>query len=284
MADIPAIILERIEAVYPGPALFSAAEIDDWPNGSLDHLRDCGILRPAQRAEAVVCPGCGWQCHKPVVVRSLRAGVGKRAFVVCDEEPDYGRIAVNLRSLDQYRATIDGLSVFLAAQMDLGPPRPSPSGTIVELGTMRGRNGQRQVSVDLDGRQLLLRVGRQHDRVVRVLRWTDRGLSVDKSHIRRLVNRKESQHMRAARLPELSRQEQRSRETQARDEAIFRDAKGRHAAGGGSWTAIANAIAVTDLSKIGLRRRIGAPTVRRIIAKMLRREGEKFRSNRKERK
>jgi hypothetical protein len=138
--------------------------------------------------------------------------------------------------------------------------------------------------VDLDGRQLLLRVGRQHDRVVRVLRWTDRGLSVDKSHIRRLVNRKESQHMRAARLPEVGRQEQRSRETQARDEAIFRDAKGRHAAGGGSWTAIANAIAVTDLSKIGLRRRIGAPTVRRIIAKMLRREGEKFRSNRKERK
>ena len=74
VTDIPAIILERIEVAHPAPALFSAAEIDDWPDGSLDHLRECGILQTAQRAEAIVCPGCSWQCHKPVVEGGGRAG------------------------------------------------------------------------------------------------------------------------------------------------------------------------------------------------------------------
>src|ERR1700682_1295227 len=69
--DITAVVVERIQAAYPRSALFSVAETDDWPDGTLDHLLECGILQHADRAEAVACPGCIWQCHKPIVVRTV---------------------------------------------------------------------------------------------------------------------------------------------------------------------------------------------------------------------
>jgi hypothetical protein len=129
MTDIPALLVERIESAHPAPALFSATETDDWPAGSLGNLQACGILRYAQRAEVVVCPGCSWQCHKPVVVRSGGTRTGGQAFIVCDEEPDYSRQPVSRRGLDQYSATVYGLSACLAGETGWRPPGSSRHGT-----------------------------------------------------------------------------------------------------------------------------------------------------------
>ena len=285
MADIPGIIAERIEAAHPRPALFSAAETDDWPNGALDHLLEDGILQRAQRAEAVMCPGCDWQCHKPVIVRTLGAGPSRHAFIVCDEQPDHGRQPVTLRSLDQYSATIDGLSIFLADQMVYGPPRSSPHGASSLLGTIKGRHGLREVSISLSAGQILLSVGQQAKGVARILCWTGTRLSIDMAQIRRLANRKElPQRSRSTYLPDRTMQQERSRKTRIRHEAIFREAKKRHAEGGRSWTAIADAIAATDLSMADRGVRLSAATVRRIITEMRRCERESSRSNRKRRR
>jgi hypothetical protein len=272
-------------AAYPRSALFSAAETDDWPDGTLDHLLECGILQRADRAEAVVCPGCIWQCHKPIVVRTVAAGQRRQAFIVCDEEPDLGRQDVSLRSLSQYRATIDNLSVFFADQMELGPTRASPNGNSFLLGTIKGRHGPRQSSISLIGGQLQLRVGRQLESVARILHWDGACFSIDMAHIRRLANRKEgAQASRASHLSDRTRQQGRSRETRARHLAIFRRAKELRAAEGGSWTAIANAIAAGDHVKDEQGRRLKADTMRRIISEMLRLERVSSRSNRKVRK
>jgi hypothetical protein len=109
-ADIPVILAERIEVAYPAPALFSTAETDEWPTGILEHLRGCGILQQSHRTDSVVCPGCEWQCHKAVVVRSMSAAPRRQAYIICDEEPGHGRISVPLRSLVQYSATLAGVS------------------------------------------------------------------------------------------------------------------------------------------------------------------------------
>ena len=130
----------------------------------------------------------------------------------------------------------------------------------------------------------MLQVGRQFDSVIRVLRWAGPGLSIDMSHIRRLANRKGSvQRLRRVCPADRTQQQTRSRETQARNHAIFTEAKKQHSARGASWTAIADAIAATDLAKAGQRRRVSAGTVRRIIAEMRRCERENFRSKHKER-
>jgi len=279
-ADLPTIILERIEGSYPGPALFSASEIDDWPQGSLDHLRIHRILHAVQRAEAAVCPGCSRQCHKPVVVRNGGAGVGRRAFIVCDEEPDFGRQPIDLSSLDQYRATVGGLCVLLADQMGLGRVRSSPSGVSFLLGTIRGRYGLREARVGFTAGRLTLEVGKHSAEVAHVLRWSANGLALDMAHVRRLANRKERrQPQRANRSP----QQERSQQTQARNEAIFREARKIRDASGRSWTTIAEEIAATGLPNGG-RLRVVAPTVRRILTEMLRIERKDPRSNRKSRR
>ena len=72
--------------------------------------------------------------------------------------------------------------------------------------------------------------------------------------------------------------------TEARNNAILREAKKRRAATRESWTTIATAIAATDLSKTGDRRPVGATTVRRIITEMVRRERGNSRSKGKERR
>jgi hypothetical protein len=279
-ADLSAIILERIEGSHPGSALFSGAEIDDWPQGSLDHLRAHCILHAVQRAEAAVCPGCSRQCHKPVVVRNGGPSVGRRAFIVCDEEPDYGRQSIDLRSLDQYRATIWSLCPFLADQMGLGPVRSSPFGASFLLGTIKGRYGLREAHVGCTAGRLTLEVGRHSVEVAHVLRWSANGLALDMAHIRRLANRKE--HRQPQRVDRSPLQE-RSQQTQARNEAIFRQATKMRDASGRSWTAIAQEIAATGLPNRG-RLRVVAPTVRRIIAEMFRNERQDVRSSGKSRR
>jgi hypothetical protein len=283
LIDIPVIILERIEAAHPGPALFSATEIDDWPEPSLHHLCVCGILQPVQRATAIICPGCSWQCHKPVVLRNGGAGVGGRAFIVCDEEPDHGRQPIDLRYLDQYRTTIARVCAFLAAQIGLEPARSAASGAPLLLGTIKGRHGSRQARVGFRAGRVALEVGQHSVEVARVLRWSAHGLALEVDHVRRLANRKERHLPRPpSQRPDPNPQQERSQQTQARNEAIFRDARKMRDASGCSWTAIAQQIAA-GLPKGG-RRRVGAPTVRRIITEMLRIEREDARSIRKARR
>jgi hypothetical protein len=190
-ADIPTILTHRIEAAYPAPAHFSAAEIDDWPAGVLNYLSDQGVLQMAERATSLVCPGCEWQCHKTVAVRSSGVRANAQAFIICDEEPDLGRISVAPRHLTQYRTTMAAVCSFIGGSMGLGVPRSSASGGPFLLGSIKGRQGLRQVSIGLSDGQLVLRVGRQTELVVRVLRWTNTSLSIDKPQIQRLANRKE---------------------------------------------------------------------------------------------
>ena len=130
-SDIPAVLMERIEFAYPGPALFSATETDEWPPGILEHLVGRGILRPAHRVNALCCPGCDWLCHKPVVVR--KSSADPLPFIACDEQPDHGRIFVPLRSLAQYTATLAGIACFISELMALEPPRSSRGGAVFKL-------------------------------------------------------------------------------------------------------------------------------------------------------
>ena len=279
-SDLPDVLIERIEFAYPEPALFSATETDEWPPGILEHFVSLGILRPAHRASALYCPGCDWHCHKPVVVRKTKTA--PLAFVSCNEEPDHGQISIPLQSLAQYTAILASIASFISELMALGPSRASGGGGLFLLGTIKERHGPRDISLGLYEGRLALQVGRQRENLVRILRWIDNRAFVDVAHIRRLARRKDGGQASGAHyLPDRSRQRARTRQTQARNEAIFRDAKKRRANTSESWTAIATAIAATDLARDVDSRAVSAGRLRRIIAEMLRCERENSRSKHK---
>jgi hypothetical protein len=281
LPDIPTLLVERIESAYPAPALFSAIETDDWPKGTLGSLQACGILRSAQRAETIVCSGCSWQCHKPVVVRSTGTITGRQAFIVCDEYPGHGRQPVMARSLDQYGVTIESLSAFLAGMIGGKPLASTVHGTSFPLGTVNGRHGSRDVSISLIEGRLFLWVGQQSESLIAVLSWTGDRLSVDMGLVRRLANRKEPPSApKAARQSDRTRQQMRTRETQIRNTAIFQEANKRRSATASTWSTIANAIAATELAKTDRGTLLSAATVRRIITEARKRERKNSRSDR----
>jgi len=120
-------IIERLEAHYPAPAIFAADEIAEWPDNVLPVLEALGLFQSAERAEVLTCDGYHWYCSKPVVFRQQKTAA--RAFIVCDEEPDLGRIGVPVERVQQYRATLTLLAVFLRGSFELtshAPSRPHP--------------------------------------------------------------------------------------------------------------------------------------------------------------
>ena len=121
--DIPTILIERIEAAHPRPAYFGSDETNEWPAGVLARLLNQAVLAEADRAEAVTCPGCEWQCRKHVEVRQAKTEL--RAFIMCDEEPDYGRVGVSLDRLQRFETDLRRLGLFVAGMLNIGPPKVS---------------------------------------------------------------------------------------------------------------------------------------------------------------
>ncbi len=283
-ADIQSILVERIESARPAPGYFSAGETDDWPTGVLDHLLNIGILRIADRAGVVVCPGCEWQCHKAVVVRSS-ARRERRAFINCDEEPAHGRVPINLQSLERYSTSVGFMASVLSGLLGLGSPRASRTGAEYRLGELMGRNGLRTVSIGFIDGQLHLSIGDHQLPLGRVLRSDATALSIDKAQIQRLADRKNSQpSTRASYQRDRSRQQERSRQTLKRNRAILREAKRLRGASTGNWTAISQIISETKLAEGEHGPRISAGTVRRIITKFLSDERKNSRSKPSSRK
>ena len=281
ISNIPRILIERIEGAHPGPALFSARETGEWPDEVLDALLQCGVFRLAVGADSSWCPGCEWQCHKPIVSRTITYRAETRAFIICDEEPGLGRISIPAPSLIQYVVTLSAVCGFIADQMALGAPTPSAAEASFLLGIIKGRHGPCSITMGLDGGRLMLRLGGQQEPLANALFWDCCGLSIDRALVRRLANRKgAASPSRMSRPPDRTIQQKRVRNTRARHKAIYEEANRRRAAARkSSWTAIAAAIAETNLALTPSGRRLSAASIRRIIADRRKRACESFRSN-----
>jgi hypothetical protein len=189
-AEILGFILERITTCSPQRAVFGADEVSDWPTWVLEVLLATGLFRETTRAAEVFCDGCERGCLKPVIVRNLPNGRRSRSFIVCDEEPDQGRIEVAPERLRRYFTTagvaarLVGRSLGLKSSATLGPEG------CVEIGRVKGRNGYRVLSLQVLGKELLLSAGGHHIAFIDLIRWEARALVVDSKAVRRLIDRK----------------------------------------------------------------------------------------------
>jgi hypothetical protein len=146
--DLPAVLLVRIAQSHPAPAQFARVETDEWPDGTLSALFQAGIVYRAERADAVVCPGCEWQCFKAVLVRTSAAN-RVRAAIMCDEEPQHGRIPVTISLLDRFATSLRTLAGLIARELKLETPSISDSGNFYSLGKVKGRLDQRTVGLGI---------------------------------------------------------------------------------------------------------------------------------------
>lgn len=276
--DLPMVLVERIEDAHPAHAMFASGEVDGWPAGALMALQTQTLLGTSNRAQAIDCPGCELRCNKEVEVR--QAGMTNRAFIVCNEEPDLGRIAVKLTSLQVFETDLRRISTFVANALQLGPPRASPNRGAYSLGCVKGRNGTRPISIGIKDGRIVVNVGLARTALVEVLGWRDTGLIVDQKHLRRLADRKEpAVPDRRDYAADRSRQADRKQATRKRDQLIFREAKRRHSQGDVTWSAVAN-----DLAGSSHAPDLSSDRVRRIISTARAGEREKSRSKSKKRK
>lgn len=266
--DIPQILIERIEASHPEPALFDVGEIETWPTDVAAQL--CGRpLKSTNRATTIGCDGCDWLCRKPVVVRRAQSSGSARGFILCDEVPNLGRIPVDIERLKQFSLSLEGLrkeiQTWLISQLNHFRPLKSQ-----DLGIIKGRHGDRSVALQMAGGALHLLIGQHHEPLVNCLRW-DLGLALDLKQLLRFANRKEQGAYSKSRYTKnRDSQRKRAEQTRRRDAKIVRTAKELIAKGRNqvqTAAEISRMEFITNPSNSG--KPISSGRVRRIIAEKL---------------
>jgi hypothetical protein len=283
--DLPRLLIERIEAFFPANAMFVQSDSEDWPRGALSSLINAGLLLKAPRAASITCPGCEWQCSKPVVTRQTSSLRGQRAFIVCNEAPDFGRIPISSDALRRFQMSMASISRHIARQLGFKPTKVSVLGASCYLGAFKGRNGSRALYVKIDDGRAILEVGRQAIGLAEALLWTGNDLRIDEAELRRMANRKDLLRSPAAsHVADKSRQKARSEQTRKRDRAIYREALALQKVSGASFVTISEQLA--DRQRVGTASAdcLTAGRIRRIITEMRSGERKKKRPERKDRK
>lgn len=285
LTDVSAVVVERMAAFHPAPAVFDLSEFEDWPKGVFEALLKEKCLVPAPRATSTVCPGCEWQCTKRVAVRQVSNSGALKAFIVCDEDRDYGRIKIEPERLARFQTTLELFSRYLAKSLATGPFRSAKSGTAFELGEFQGRFGARLLRISiLDGRAII-EVGQQIVSLAEVLTVSGTDLVVQLPVLRRVANRKQTDARgTSGYVPDRSKQQARSKIRASRDLALYRQAILLRKRSGESWPRISAQLAKTPAATAGGGNPLSVGTVRRIIVTMDRAEREKSRPSRSTRK
>jgi hypothetical protein len=258
-AEIPAIVLDRIADCSPQHALFDADEVLIWPAWVLQALLAAGLFQETSRAIEIFCDGCEWGCLKPVIVRTIPNGGKSRAFVACDEEPDQGRVEVAPERLKRYVATVGLAARFISRSLKLKSSATPAPGDSVLVGHVKGRNGDRMLTIEVRRGQLLLTAGEHGVALSELLHWVRSVLAIDDRAVRRLINSKATRSRPEHHLPSQHKQDRRKKAK--RDQRIRQEAA-RLQRQNTKWTVTQIAM---NISRMELADGITAARVRRIL-------------------
>jgi hypothetical protein len=113
MRDWLPVVLNRSDAQEPR---FSGDEVATCPDGVWERLTACGLVREVENASSVVCDACAHRhVEEVVIIRSPWRRI-PRFYIRC---PEYGRILVLKKRLQQWEVDFGGLARGLARAMDL---------------------------------------------------------------------------------------------------------------------------------------------------------------------
>ncbi len=102
-------LLASLKARFKGnkadEIIIGADELADWPDGVFAAFEQDKLLTQAAPASNIECTGCESACFMTVQILPPGAGRPSRAFIVCTEREDVGRVHVDFARLGQWRMT-----------------------------------------------------------------------------------------------------------------------------------------------------------------------------------
>lgn len=175
-----AVLAELLHRLKAGASVhIGGHELSEWPADVVVALKSARLLVKARPATRLECPGCERQCDKPVELYPAEGARPARAYIVCDEPEDMGRIQLDLADLEQWRVSSDASPASVAQA--LGVPLPP-----AKAGAQPSRQSGRDAAIKAKYEELA-RDGKRN--YVKEIQRTVQGAdSLDARSIRRIVH------------------------------------------------------------------------------------------------
>ena len=204
----------RDVALSGGEAVYSTAEIDEWPADIVSALRAVNILRPARPAATVVCPGCEQSCPMPVEIIAGQSGRPTSAFVACDKREDIGRVPIPLADVERSAVRGRDLAGAVAGLLGFEHPPAVEAGRIAwRLGRIKGKKHRADAIMTID-HVVNIEVGGQPVPLADVLEYKDDALALDADYLGAVVDRMRQAQGESRHVPSTTRREERRQRTQ----------------------------------------------------------------------
>ena len=182
-------LLARLAAIGGGAVYIDDHELQQWPRDLIEDLKAKRMLTRASPAGSAVCPGCERACAMPVEVLPDN-GLGAAAFIVCDKRNDINRVEVAFSALTRWRATGESLADGLAQLLRFDArPRHADAAGRWPLGMLVGKQHKERLALFVSDDGLKLAVAGHEIALAEVIAVGSQGLTVDRAHLIRLVDR-----------------------------------------------------------------------------------------------
>jgi hypothetical protein len=182
-------LFNRLEAAQEPTVKIGWGEVESWPEGRLEQFIAAELLKPADKAKAIICNGCEEQCLRPVHIYPSSSHRSARLFISCDKRDDTSRVSVASAQLQQWQISRRMLAQAVAALLPLtGKIQPANGGLHWQLGTMRGRKGVWGLVLDFSGPPAL-KVGEYSILLEEVMFFKDDQIAINEKLVISAVNR-----------------------------------------------------------------------------------------------
>jgi len=161
-------LVSRLEASCGAAVHVGDSELREWPADSVTALKAARLLVRTRPASRLVCPGCERQCDKSVDLYPAEDAKPARAYIICDEPEDMGRIQLDLANLEQWRISGDATPASVAQALGVSslpakvakPSRQSDRDAAIrakyaELAALGKRNFVKEIQRTVPGAGLL---------------------------------------------------------------------------------------------------------------------------------
>ena len=112
--DLLGHILQRLDMMEKGANIFTADEVDGWPEGALDFFVNQRLLSPTTPDNSLECDGCEERCFRTVIIPPPDAPITRRPFIICNQRDDVGRVIVDLDRLKRWQVDLGRLAGVLS--------------------------------------------------------------------------------------------------------------------------------------------------------------------------
>jgi hypothetical protein len=92
-----------------------------WPEGTIDRFEKAGLLKQAEPAKVIRCDGCERECFEQVEIKE-RKNKPPLAVIHCREDPDIGRIEIDMARLRRWRFDWDKVRDAIMTALEMSGP------------------------------------------------------------------------------------------------------------------------------------------------------------------